>query len=50
MKRLNVSIDDELHRLMKMAVVEQGTTIGQFVTDAIREKLESDKKQDKEEE
>ncbi len=44
MKRLNVSVDDDLHRQLKMAVAEQGSTIGQFVIDAIAEKIENDKK------
>ena len=50
MKRLNVSVDDELHKQLKMAVAEQGSTIGQFVIEAITEKLENDKnkKQEKE--
>lgn len=45
MKRLNVSVEDELHKLLKMAVAERGITIGQFVTEAIAEKIESDKKE-----
>lgn len=44
MKRLNVSVDDELHKQLKMAVAEQGSTIGQFVIEAITEKLENDRK------
>lgn len=48
MKRLNVSIDDELHKQLKMSVVESGTTIGQFVTEAIIEKLENEKQQKQE--
>ena len=48
MKRLNVSIDDELHKRLKVAVIEDSTTIGQFVIDAITEKLEKDKKQKQE--
>ena len=50
MKRLNVSVDDELHKQLKMAVAEQGSTIGQFVIEAITEKLENDKKQKQEKE
>lgn len=45
MKRLNVSVDDDLHKQLKMAVAEKGTTIGQFVIDAITEKLKNDKDQ-----
>lgn len=48
MKRLNVSVDDDLHRQLKMAVAENGTTINQFVIEAITEKLENDKKQKQE--
>lgn len=39
-KRLNVSIDAELHKQLKLAVIEQETTIAKFVADAIKEKLE----------
>ena len=49
MKRLNVSVDDDLHKQLKMAVAENGTTIGQYVTDAIAEKLENDKKKQQQE-
>lgn len=43
MKRLNVSVDEELHKQLKIAVAADGTTIGQFVIEAIAEKLENDK-------
>lgn len=39
-KRLNVVIDTELHKKLKVAAAEYETTIGAFVADAIREKLE----------
>lgn len=39
-KRLNVVIDNELHKKLKMAVAEQETTIGTFVAEAIKDKLE----------
>ena len=45
MKRLNVSIEDDLHKKLKMAVAESGITIGKFVEEAIVEKLESSKKE-----
>ena len=48
LKRLNVSVDDELHKQLKMAVAEKGSTIGQFVIEAITEKLENDKKEQQE--
>ena len=50
MKRLNVSVDDELHKQLKMAVAEGSTTIGQFVIEAISEKLENDRQQKQERE
>ena len=48
LKRLNVSIDDDLHKQLKMAVAENSTTIGQFVIEAITEKLENDKQRKQE--
>ena len=48
MKRLNVSIEDNLHRLLKVAAAQQSTTISEFVTDAIKEKLEQDTDKKKE--
>lgn len=39
-KRINISMDAELHKKMKIAIVEQDTTITQFVIDAIREKID----------
>ena len=50
LKRLNVSVDDELHKQLKMAVAEGSTTIGQFVIEAISEKLENDRQQKQERE
>ena len=35
-----MSIPEDLHWELKKAVVEDKTTVGQFVTDAIQEKLE----------
>ena len=43
LKRLNVSVNEDLHRELKMAVAAQGVTIGQFVTEAIKEKIEKDR-------
>lgn len=45
LKRLNVSVDEELHTLLKVAVAKQQTTICQFVVEAIKEKIERDSKQ-----
>lgn len=42
LKRLNVSVDEELHTQLKVAVAEQKTTIGQFVIEAIKEKIKRD--------
>lgn len=39
-KRLNVVIDNNLHRNLKVQVAKQETTMSQFVTDAIIEKIE----------
>lgn len=43
-KRLNVVIDTELHKKLKIAAAECETTIGAFVAEAIKEKLEKNKK------
>ena len=43
-KRLNIAIDAELHRQLKMTAAENGTTIVELVSDSIREKLEKLKK------
>ena len=42
MKRLNIPIDPELHRQIKVKVAEQGITVVQFVREAIAEKLEKE--------
>lgn len=39
-KRLNIAIDAELHRQLKVAAAENGTTIVDLVSDSVREKLE----------
>ena len=43
-KRLNVVISTDLHRDLKVAVAKKGTTIAQFVVEAIAEKLEKEDK------
>lgn len=43
MKRLNITVPEELHTQLKIAVAEQKTTIVQFVIDAIKEKIARDK-------
>ena len=40
MKRLNIPIEVDLHRQIKVKVAEQGITVAQFVREAIAEKLE----------
>lgn len=47
MKRLNVSVDEELHTQLKMTVAEQRTTIAQFVVEAIKEKIEKSQGENK---
>lgn len=37
-KRMNIVIDDELHRLLKIEVAKESTTIAKFVAEAIKEK------------
>ena len=38
-KRLNVVISTDLHRDLKVEVAKRGTTIAQFVAEAIAEKI-----------
>jgi predicted HicB family RNase H-like nuclease len=38
-KRLNVVISADLHKELKVEVVKNGSTIGQFVAEAIAEKI-----------
>lgn len=40
LKRLNVSVDEDLHKKLKIEAVRQNITIAQFVIEAICEKLE----------
>lgn len=47
-KRLNVSITEELHKELRVAVAESSTTIVQFVTDAIAEKIKNNKEKKEE--
>ncbi len=41
-KRLNIPIEAELHKQLKVKAAEQGTTVAQFVREAIKEKLEKE--------
>lgn len=45
-KRLNVVIDNDLHRNLKIEVAKREITIGQFVVEAIEEKIEKLKRED----
>ena len=40
MKRLNVPIEADLHKQLKVKVAEKGETVAQFVREAIAEKLD----------
>lgn len=42
-KRLNVIINNKLHRDLKVEVAKQGITMAQFVAEAITEKIERQK-------
>ena len=39
-KRLNIPIEDELHKILKVEVINNNTTIGKYVIEAIKEKLQ----------
>lgn len=39
-KRLNIPIDDDLHKILKVQVINESTTIGKYVIEAIKEKLQ----------
>lgn len=42
-KRLNILVTAELHRELKVEAARQGITIGAFVADAIKEKIQSER-------
>lgn len=42
-KRLNVSVDENLHRDLKIAAITKGITISSYVIEAIAEKIEREK-------
>ena len=44
-KRLNIVISTELHRDLKVEVAKSGTTIAQFVAEAIAEKVKKQKEE-----
>ena len=41
-KRMNVVISTDLHRDLKVEVAKKGTTIAQFVAEAIAEKIKKE--------
>ena len=41
-KRLNIVVSADLHKELKVEVAKTGTTIGQFVAEAIAEKIAKD--------
>lgn len=43
-KRINIALNVELHKKVKLATVKQDMTITDFVVKAIEEKLEHDEK------
>lgn len=43
-KRINIALNVELHKKVRLATVEHDMTITDFVIKAIEEKLERDKK------
>ena len=43
-KRLNIPIESEIHKRIKVASAEQSKTVAQFVREAVLEKLERNKK------
>lgn len=43
MKRLNVVLEDDLHRTLKLTAIEHGMTISQYVTDMLQERLHEEK-------
>lgn len=42
-KRLNIVVDEKLHRDLKVEAAKVGMTLGQFVAEAIAEKVEKQK-------
>lgn len=42
-KRLNIAIDEELHRQLKIVAAQEGVTIVQLVSEGIKERIEKSK-------
>lgn len=47
MKRLNVVLDDELHKKLKLTAIEKNITISEFVTRMLEEALAATDTQEK---
>lgn len=43
-KRLNIAIDAELHRQLKIAAAQEGITIVQMVSEEIKERIQKQSK------
>ena len=44
MTRVNIEVDDELHKKAKLVSVSEGKTLIQFINEAIEEKVKKSKK------
>ena len=44
MTRVNIEVEDELHKKAKLAAVLEGETLIEFINDAIEEKVKRGKK------
>lgn len=43
-KRINIAIDETLHKELKIAAAVNGTTLKEYVANAIKESLDKDKR------
>ncbi len=46
-KRINIAIDEALHKELKIAAAVNGITVKEYVARAIRDKLKSEKEQER---
>lgn len=44
MTRVNIEVEDELHKKAKLAAVLENKTLIEFINDAVREKVEKGKR------
>lgn len=42
-KRINIALDENLHRDLKIAAAMKGTSIKNYVAEAVRDKMKQDK-------